>query len=212
MSYNLTTMQSIHRVLGSPIHYISPTAQAGFINFAPNYTARNTTKLEFTFVPGTFNGSAWIGHTGVTPDIEHPEYGNDGNDFRLISYGSGSNTRIDVHNQQEQLSTKLISSTPKLKVEMWDYGINIWNTNGRLIETHTWTSSGTWDSNVAIYGWPVKAENGAIVVLSNFKLYSVKITDDNLGVVYNGTVNANGLYDSVSQTYTTITGWNINVD
>ena len=212
MSYNLTTMQSIHRVLGSQIHYISPTAQAGFINFAPNYTARNTTKLEFIFVPGTFNGSAWVGHMGVMPDIERPDRYNDENDFRLISYGSGSNTRIDVHNQQEQLSTKLIDSTPKLKVEMWDFGINIWNTNGSIIETHTWNSGGTWDSNVAIYGWPVKSENGAIEVLSDFKLYSVKITDDNLGVVYNGTVNANGLYDSVSQTYTTITGWNINVD
>ena len=211
MSYNLTTMQSIHRVLGSPIHYISPTAQAGFINFAPNYTARSTTKLEFIFVPGTFNGSAWVGHMGIMPDIEHPDRNNDGNDFRLISYNNGQNTRVDVHNQQEQLSTRLDSSTPKLKVEMRDFGINIWNENGTLIETHTGTFSGTWDSGISIYGWPVKEENssGIIEVLEDFKLYSVKITDDTLGLVYNGVVDANGLYDSVSNSYTTITGWEI---
>lgn len=210
MSYNLTTMQSIYHNEGVT-HYISPTAQAGFINFAPNYTARNTTKLEFVFVPGTFNGSAWVGHMGVVPDISNPDRFNDSNGFRLISYHDGNNTRFDVHRQMQALSTRLDSSTPKLKVEMWDYGINIWNKSGALIETHTWTSGGTWDSGVSIYGWPVKEENssGVIEVLEDFKLYSVKITDDTLGLIYDGAVDANGLYDSVSHSYTTITGWEI---
>ena len=210
MSYNLTTMQSIYHIEGVS-HYISPTAQAGFINFAPNYTARNTTKLEFVFVPGTFNGSAWVGHTGATPDILNPSHGDDSNDFRLLSYNNGDNTRLDIHNQEQELTTKLNSSTPKLKVEMWDYGINIWDKDGVLIETHTWTSGSTWDSGISIYGWPVKEEfgTGVIEVLEDFKLYSVKITDDALGLIYDGVVDANGLYDSVSNSYTTITGWEI---
>ena len=210
MSYNLTTMQSIYHIEGVS-YYISPTSQAGFINFAPNYTARNTTKLEFVFVPGTFNGSAWVGNIGVTPDISDPTAGDDNNDFRLLSYNNGANTRLDVHNQQQDLSTRLDSSTPKLKVEMWDMGINIWNKKGTLIETHTWTSGSTWDSGVSIYGWPVKEEfgSGVIEVLEDFKLYSVKITDDTLGLIYDGVVNANGLYDSVSNSYTTTTGWEI---
>ena len=193
--------------------YISPTAQAGFINFAPNYTARNTTKLEFVFVPGTFNGSAWVGHMGIVPDISNPSQYQDDNDFRLISYNDGNNTRLDAHNQEQALSTRLDSSTPKLKVEMWDMGINIWK-NGILIETHTWTSGGTWDSGVSIYGWPVKEENrsGVIEVLEDFKLYSVKITDDILGTIYDGKVDENGLYDAVSQSYTTITGWEVRTE
>ena len=210
MSYNLTTMQSIYHNEGVT-HYISPTAQAGFINFAPNYTARNTTKLEFVFVPGTFNGSAWVGHMGVVPDISNPSQYKDNNGFRLLSYNNGENTRLDVHNQAQALSTLLYSSTPKLKVEMWDYGINIWNKSGALIETHTWTSGSTWDSGISIYGWPVKEDfgTGVIEVLEDFKLYSVKITDDTLGLIYDGVVDANGLYDSVSHSYTTITGWEI---
>lgn len=203
-------MQSIYHIEGVS-HYISPTAQAGFINFAPNYTARNTTKLEFVFVPGTFNGSAWVGHMGVVPDISYPDRFQDNNDFRLISYHDGNNTRFDVHQQMQALSTRLDSSTLKLKVEMCDFGINIWDENGTLIETYTGTSGGTWDSGISIYGWPVKEENssGIIEVLEDFKLYSVKITDDTLGLIYDGVVDANGLYDSVSNSYTTTTGWEI---
>ena len=196
MSYNLTKMQYIG-IQGLQTYYISPTAQAGFINFAPNYTARTTTKLEFTFVPGTFNGCAWVGHMGVTPDILHPQEGQEGNLFRLLSYDAGDQirTRFDVQGQEQHLSTVFDNSTPKLKVEMWDYGINIWDENGALIETHTWTPGGSWDSGVSIYGWPVKEEfgSGVIEVLEDFKLYSVKITDDTLGLICDGVVDANGL-------------------
>lgn len=187
--------------------YISPTQNAIWINPAPNYTVKNTTRLKYTFVPGTWTGDCFIGNMGTTSPETFSQ--NDSNDFRFISWNGGSNNRLDVRNQESiRPDTHQTADTPQITVEFYDYGISIWDKNGDLIESKSGTSSGTWDSNVPIYVWPADSRG----IFSNMKIYDVKITDDILGTIYDGKVDGNGLYDAVSQSYTIITGWEVHTE
>lgn len=187
--------------------YISPTQNAIWINPAPNYTVKNTTRLKYTFVPGTWTGEVFVGNLGTT--VEDPFVQVDDNTFRFISWDGGRNNRLDVYHQASIVpDTHQTAETPKITVEIYDYGISIWDKNGDLIESKSGTSGGTWDSNVPIYVWPADRRG----LFSNMKIYDVKITDDILGTIYDGKVDENGLYDAVSQSYTTITGWEVHTE
>lgn len=220
MSYNLTTMQSIYhgqdeiveitynnspvynRTIESDNFYISPTSSSGRITLTPNYTVKNTTTLRFTFVPGGTNGWCWVGHLGTTTEGSFE----DTNDFRLID-AEGS-ARVDVHTVELYLTIRINEYCPKSVVEMTDGSLKIWQ-DDILVEQKTWTPGGTWESNVNIYLFP---QNENHQVMSDFKLYNVTVTDSFYGTIYDAKVDENGLYDSVSQTYTSTPDWTIGED
>lgn len=219
MSYNLTTMESIYHIQdeilevmynNSPVYnhtiesdnfYISPTSSSGRITLTPNYTVKNTTTLRFTFVPGGANGWCWVGHMGTTAEGSY----DDGNDFRLIDFGSG---RVDVHTAEENLTMRLDEYCPKSVVEMTDGSLKIWQ-DDILVEQKTWTPGGTWNSNANVYLFP-RNENDH--VMSDFKLYNVTVTDSFYGTIYDAKVDENGLYDFVSHSYTSTPDWTIGED
>lgn len=164
-----------------------------------SYDVSEKTRITFTMIPGDDYdniGWFWVGN----PGSNDPGEMDDGKDFRTLCYDN--NSYMDMGWERHQLSYNFGSHpTTKVTVEMYNYGVNVYDADGELISNDEWTPLETFES-VHVF----------VRALQNFKLYSVKIEDDVQGVILDAHCTAAGLIDSVSGNNITPSGWTVGED
>ena len=161
------------------------------------YTANSNTHLTYTLVPGTGTGDFWVGNMGSNDPYES----DDSRDFRVGCPDGWEQSFVDLGENRGDLDYVIDGETPKITIEQYNWGCNVYDASGELIVSEEFGSVEDFEStHIFIQG------------IENFKLYSVKIEDDVEGVILDAYCTPAGLIDSVTGNNITPEGWTVGMD